>query len=100
MRLGGLSQWVGLPDQHLQLPFLHQLETRLGPLAHQIVLRGSGEQHKAADLDRLRKETPYVELVGRAASPAVQDQMPERRQALEALLEGRLADRVENQIDA
>src|SRR5713101_1112277 len=100
MRLGRLSQRVRLPDKHLQLPFLHQLETRLGPLAHQIVLGGSREQHEAAYLGRLRKETPYVELVRRTSRAAVQNQMAERREALETLLESRLADSVENQIDA
>ena len=90
----------GLADENLELAFAHQVETLLGALAHQLVIRRRGVEHEAADLERFLEQPEHIEFVGRAARASVQDGMAERRETADAFLEGRLADRVQDQIDA
>lgn len=82
-------------------PSRNAVEAALGALAAPVgePARHRG-QHEAAHLERLRREGRDVERVGRSAGAAVEDEVAEGRQAPEPLLEGRLADRVQDQIDA
>src|ERR1700733_13499730 len=70
----------GLADQNFELAFAHQVETLLGALAHQLVIRRRGVEHEAADLKRFLEQAEHVELVRRAARASVQDGMAEGRE--------------------
>jgi hypothetical protein len=85
---------------HLQPAFAHQREAAVGALAELVGKRPDHRrQREGADLQRLREEREQAERVGRTSGAAVEDEVSERRQAAESLLERRLPDRVQDEVD-
>src|SRR5882672_4768477 len=101
MRLRRLRHRVRPGDVELEASLAHEREAPLGTLAG-LVGKASrqGRQRERAHFLRLRGEDRQVERIWRAARASVEDDVPEGGQTAKALLERRLADGVEDEIDA
>src|SRR5437762_3485807 len=101
MRVRRLRERERLADVQLELALAHEREAPLGALARLLrEVARDRRHHEAAHLLRLRRERRDVERIGRPAGAAVQDEMAERAETAQPFLERRLADRVEDEIDA
>src|SRR5207249_6659756 len=101
MRVGRLGQRERLADVDLESAVAHEGKAAVGALAHLVgEAPGHARQHEAAHLLGLREEREDVEGVRRSPGAPVQDEVAEGRQAADALLERRLADRVQDEVDA
>src|SRR5437867_13280550 len=100
MSLRRLRQRERPGDVQLEASLAQKREAPIGALA---CLVGEAarqrRQREGADLLRLRREHREVDRIRRPAGPTVQDEVPERGETAQPLLEGRLADRVEDEID-
>src|SRR5207249_11061873 len=82
-----------------QLAFTRQTEDGLEAAAVNLVHPVDHRYDEPAHLQRLAEEAHRIDRVRRAAGAAVNDEMPERGEAAEALVDRRLADGIENEID-
>src|SRR6266849_1733743 len=101
MRLRCLSQRERLADVELEPSLAHEREAPLGALPRLVGKAPcQGRQRERAHLLRLRGEDREVERIRSAASTSVEDDVSEGRQTSQPVLERRLSDRVEDEIDA
>src|SRR5215471_12666728 len=101
MSLGGLGQRKRPGDVQLEASVAQQGEAPIGALARLVgEASRQGRQREGADLLRLRREHGEVDWIRWVAGATVQDEVPERGETAEPFLDGGLADRVENEIDA
>src|ERR1700733_3678948 len=99
--IGSLREWESSADRNRQLSFARELKYRIEAAAMDLLHAVYHRHDKAADLLRFREQMPpHIDRIGRAARASIENEMTERSEAREALLEGRLPDRIEDQIDA
>src|SRR5579859_6894754 len=100
MRLGRLGERKASADRNRQLALANQLERMLEPAAHHLAIAVDQRQDEATDLQRFLHQLRHVQRIGHPTSAPEENQMAERREAFQSLLEGRLADRIEDEVDA
>src|SRR5512135_3265325 len=100
MGLGRLLERKAPADRNRQLAFANQLERMLEAAAHHFAIAVNERQDESADLQRFLHQLRHVQRIWHPAGAAEENQMTERSQALQPLLEGWFTDRIEHQVDA
>src|SRR5579885_1189040 len=99
-RFGRVRQREFAADRHGESALAREAENVVEAVAMDFVHRVHHRHREAAYLERLAEQDHRTYRVGNASGAAVEHEMAERREALEALVEGGFADRVEYEIDA
>src|SRR5208337_5302640 len=87
-------------DQQLEFAFCDQLERFLDSSAHRVWHCGYGVEHETPHRGRFLEQPEQVERFGWSAGAPVENQVAERSETLQPLIQRRRADRVQDQIDA